>query len=458
MVLARILDPSDFGLVAMVTTLTGMLSLFRDFGLSTATIQRQSISDEQLSTLFWVNVLIGALLSALTLASAHLIANFYREPRLVWITTALAASFLFNAAGIQHSALLAREMRFATLAAIEVIALAMSVSAGIGIAYAGFGYWALVAMTLTAPLVYSVCVWICAAWIPGLPRRQAGVGSLIRMGSIVTLNGIVVYVAYNLEKILLGRFWGPDALGIYGRAYQLVSIPTENLNSAVGEVAFSALSRVQGDVVRLKRYFLAGYSLVVAVTLPITTACALFASDLILVLLGPKWTDAVPLFRILAPTILVLAMINPLSWLLVSQGLVKRSLRIALVLAPLVMTSYIIGLPYGPTGVAIAYSTVMVLWVIPHLAWCVHGTAVSLKDIAQALSRPVLSIIMASALAGVIVLIGQDLLPPLGRLLVGVTVLLVSYVGILFRAMGQAEFYMGIVRGANKPSMPDRVG
>ena len=130
MVLARILDPSDFGLVAMVTTLTGMLSLFRDFGLSTATIQRQSISDEQLSTLFWVNVLIGALLSALTLASAHLIANFYREPRLVWITTALAASFLFNAAGIQHSALLAREMRFATLAAIEVIALAMSVDAG----------------------------------------------------------------------------------------------------------------------------------------------------------------------------------------------------------------------------------------------------------------------------------------------------------------------------------------
>ena len=150
---------------------------------------------------------------------------------------------------------------------------------------------------------------------------------------------------------------------------------------AVGEVAFSALSRIKDDATRLKSYFLKGYSLVVSVTLPITIACVLFADDLIFVVLGPKWSDAAPIFRLLAPTILIFAMINPMWWLLASKGLVGRSLKIGLVLAPLVMASYVVGLPYGPKGVALAYSTIMTLWVIPHLAWCVHGTGVSLKDI-----------------------------------------------------------------------------
>ena len=115
---------------------------------------------------------------------------------------------------------------------------------------------------------------------------------MLRFGGTITLNGLVVYVAYNLEKVLLGRFWGADALGIYGRAYQLINIPTDNLNSAIGGVAFSALSRLQNDPVRLKSYFLKGYSLVISLTIPITIFCALFADDIVLVVLGPKWTDA----------------------------------------------------------------------------------------------------------------------------------------------------------------------
>ena len=135
---------------------------------------------------------------------------------------------------------------------------------------------------------------------------------MMRFGGTMTLNGLVLYVAYNFENVLLGRFWGAEAIGVYGRASQLIRIPTDNLNSAVGEVAFSALSRVQDDPDRLKRYFLKGYSLVLALTLPITIACALFANDLVLVLLGPKWKDATEIFRLLAPTILVFAMANPL--------------------------------------------------------------------------------------------------------------------------------------------------
>jgi len=334
MVLARLLEPKDFGLVGMVTAFTGVLTLFRDFGLSSAAVQRSTVTEEQVSTLFWINMLVGALLGLLAVAMAPFIAVFYHEPRLFKVTIVLAAGFFFNAAGVQHSALLQRQMRFTALSVINIVSLIVGTAIAIGGAKAGYGYWSLVAMTVTLPIASTIGFWLTAGWVPGMPHRQAGVRSMIRFGGTVTLNGLVVYVANNFEKILLGRYWGVDALGLYGRAYQLVNIPTDNINSSVGEVAFSALSRLQDDPTRLKSYFLKGYSLVLALTLPITTACVLFADDIVVVLLGPKWKDTAAIFRFLGPTIMVFAIANPLSWLLSSIGWVGRNLKIALLIAP----------------------------------------------------------------------------------------------------------------------------
>lgn len=452
MVLARLLDPQDFGLVAMVTALTGVLNLFRDFGLSTVTLQRTNVTAEQISTLFWINLLVGGVLTCLALAGAPMIADFYHEPRLLWVTLALAGGFLLNAAGIQHSALLKRQMRFTTVAAIETVSLVVSIAVGIGMALRGVGYWALVGMTLAAPLVYSISVWLATAWIPGLPRRDVGIRSMMQFGGTITLNGLIVYVAYNLEKVLLGRFWGADALGIYGRAYELINLPTDNLNSAVGDVALSGLSRIKEDGDRLKSYFLKGYSLVMAFSFPITITCALFADDLVFVVLGPKWSEVAPIFRLLAPTILIFAMINPLWWLLVPLGLVGRSLKIAFVLAPLVMAGYLLGLPYGPKGVALGYSAVMTLWVVPHLMWCVHGTPISLKDIMWTVSQPLLAAILAAVPAAGVVFLSPESFSHLARLLLGVPVLLLVYVGILFYAMGQKTFYLDLFSSLRRRS------
>ena len=153
-----------------------------------------------------------------------------------------------------------------------------------------------------------------------------------------------------------------------------------NLNSAIGGVAFSALSRLQDDPIRLKSYFLKGYSLVISMTVPITIFCALFADDIVLVVLGPKWADAAAIFRLLTPTILVFGIINPTGWLLQSIGLQGRSLRIALVIAPLVIAACLIGLPYGPNGIAFAFSAAMTLWLVPHVVWCLHNTMISPWD------------------------------------------------------------------------------
>lgn len=450
MVLARLLGPQEFGLLGMVTAFTGVLGLFRDFGLSTAAVQRETVTDEQISTLFWINILVGAILTLLAAVFAPAIAAFYHEPRLFWITVVLAMGFLFNAAGVQHSALLQRQMRFTALAVINVISLVVSSALAIAMAKYGYGYWALVAMTVMQPLTTTFGVWVAAPWAPGPPRRRAGVRSMMQYGGTITLNGLVVYIAYNMEKVLLGRFWGVDAIGIYGRAYQLINIPTENLNSSIGEVAFSALSRVQNDRARMRNYFLKGYSLVTGMTLPITLACALFSNDVVYVFLGPKWGEAAPIFRLLAPTILIFALINPFAWLLFSLGLVMRSLKIALVIAPVVIAGYVAGLHYGPKGVALGYSAAMTLWVIPHILWCVHGTGITGKDVWVTISRPLVSGIVASTCAFVVQSLYLQSLSPLLRLVLGNTVLFGIYIAMLLYVMGQKAFYFDLVRGFRK--------
>ena len=273
---------------------------------------------------------------------------------------------------------------------------------------------------------------------------------MVHFGGAVTLISLIVYVAYNLDKVLVGRYLGAGALGVYGRSYQIISIPTENLNTAVGEVAFAALSRLQDDPARLRSYFLKGYSLVLALTVPITCIIGIFPHDLIMVILGSKWDAATKILQFLAPTILVFAIINPLGWLLFAIGMVKRSIKIALVLAPVVISGYAIGLRYGSNGVALG-SAAMILWALPHIAWGVRGTPISFADVMHAMFRPVVSGAVAVAAA-----LGFQLLTsgwlPFPRLLFGVSVLLAAYGGMLLYAMRQREFYLALLRGLLKRS------
>ena len=447
MVLARLLDPKDFGLVAMVTAITAVFSVFRDFGLSSAAVQRSSISSEQSSTLFWINLLVGVILSLLILAAAPFIVSFYHDHRLFGVTAVLATGFLFNAAGVQHSALLERQMRFTTLAVIDICALLISTTIGISMATLGFGYWALVASQTSTPLIYTTGYWLTTKWVPGRPHKGVGMRSMMHFGATVTLNSLVMYVANNLDKVLLGRFWGASTLGIYGRAYQLINIPVDGLNSAAGGVAFAGLSRVQDEPSRLKNYFLKGYSLILSLTVPVTFTCALFANDMIHVFLGQKWMSAAVIFQFLAPSALGFAILNPVGWLIMSLGMAGRSLRMSFVLGPLWVFAIAIGMSHGPIGVAFAISAVRLLSAIPFVMWGIHGTSVHVRDILLSISRPLLSGIVGAVVAFGVQFLYFDLLSPLARLAVGVTVFFSVYIPMLFYAMGQKELYIDLIRG-----------
>ena len=448
MVLARLLTPEDFGLQGMVLAMTGFIALFGDIGLSMATVQRDVITHEQTSTLFWVNAVLGATLAILVGLLAPVLVAFYHEPRLFWMAIGSAATFLIGGLGVQHSALLVREMRFVTLAKIQISSLAVSSTVGIGMAALGCGYWALIGSMVAAPVITVAGMWFSVPWVPGMPRRGYGLRSALHFGGTLTLNNLVVYLGYNMEKILLGRFWGAAALGLYGRAYSLVNLPTTQLHSSIYTVAFPAFSRLQGDLNRLRSSFLKVYATVVSLSIPVTICCILFAGEMIRIALGPKWSQAVPIFRLLGPTVLAFGMINPFGWFLISTGRVGRSFKISLLIAPSVILGILMGLHYGPKGVAFGYSAVMTLLILPVVVWAVHGTGITLSDIFKALKPPALSGLIAAAAGLVFKIILNGSLTPILRLILGLGLVLGLYAWTLLIVMRQKDFFADLARHA----------
>jgi PST family polysaccharide transporter len=215
----------------------------------------------------------------------------------------------------------------------------------------------------------------------------------------------------------------------------------------VGEVAFSALSRLQDDPVRLRNYFLKGFSLVLGLTLPIAIMCALFADDVVYVLLGPQWTNAVEIVRLLAPTVAIRAIIHPMGWLIPSIGLVGRSLRIALVFTPIMITGCYLGLPHGTVGIAIAYSTVMTLWAVPNILWSVHGTAISAREIWRTVIRLLVPGFLSGGLAYGLRLSCGDFVSPALRLIFENMTLFLVYFGALWFDVAQRSLYIDLFRG-----------
>ena len=309
----------------------------------------------------------------------------------------------------------------------------------------GLGYLALVGWSVALPAANCVGVWVATGWIPGLPRRDADVRPLLRFGGLVTLNILVGQVAYNLDKVLLGRYWGAEVLGLYGRGYQLTSMATDNLLSTIGAVAFPALSRTQHDSAQLESYFLKGYKLVFTMALPITLACLLFAEDIVLVLLGPKWLEVAPVLRLLSPLITIYALIHPLGWFLYSLGMVGRSLAVALAILPIVTIGYAAGLQFGANGVAAGYTLSMTLWIVPHLVWCTKGTTLSPWSLVRSVWAPCVAGIAAS-LAAYGARLVLDEIAPLAGMFGGGAVLALVYGWVLLWVLKEKTFYMGLVR------------
>jgi PST family polysaccharide transporter len=337
-------------------------------------------------------------------------------------------------------------MRFAVLAVINSIATLAGISTGVAMAWLGFGYWSLLGVIAGESVCRSVSVWLYSGWRPGMPARWGEIRGLLHTGSIVTINGAANHLAQSLDKVLLGRAYGPESLGLYTRAQQLITFPVDLINNAIGEVLMSTLSRVKTDQAQLKAYFLKSYALLISISAPTAVLLGLLAEDVIHVLLGPKWLECVPIFRNLAPAVFVYAVLAPSFSLLIACDLAKRSMYLGLAMAPIMICGYAVGMRWGAVGAAAGLSLSMALWSVPHIAWTLHKTPIRLSEALLAIGRPLLAAAGAAMPVALLLTGGALATHAAGlRLLACVLVFVVVYALLLLVGMRQWALFKDVL-------------
>jgi PST family polysaccharide transporter len=401
--LGRLLRPDDFGLVAMVAPVSVFIALFNDLGLSQATVQRKEISPAQMTALFWLNLAVSCVLALGTFFVAPAIGQFYGDPRTADLMVAYGGLLIFGGLSAQHIAFLNRQLRFEMIAALDVGALLAGVAAGITVAWFTHSYWALVAMQGVTSAVTAALAWAVSGWRPQLPRRAEDVGQLVRFGANLTGFNIINFFARNLDDILIGKVWGAHGLGLYSQAYKLLMLPLYQISYPISRIAVPVLSRLAQEPGRYRSAYLQMIEKVLLVTMPGMVLLIVMADKVVLLLLGPQWDGVVPIFHWLGASALVGTIGNSTGWLFISQNRTGEMLRWGVVGSALIVGSFVVGLPYGPVGVAASYVLVGCLVHGPLLCWAVTRRGpIRLADIARTtLTFAISAVASAGAIYGV---------------------------------------------------------
>jgi O-antigen/teichoic acid export membrane protein len=404
LVLARILVPSDFGLVAIVVSITAFVSTIRDFGLPEATVQRQSITHAELSALFWLSLKLAALVALVLAALAPAIAWFYGEPQLTLITLVTTVGILVVGLSTVHMGLLRRQMRFSTITGIKTGSVAVGVATGIAAALLGAGLWALVLQQLTTNVTIGAALWLISRWRPAPPQRASGVGetdnegmrSMVSYGKYLTCARMVNSLGMNLDVVLVGKFVGAISAGLYQKAQQWAGLTFWQLYSPLTDVLFASFSRLQPDRSRYRAYFRKTVMGLYFVTAPSMTFAVVEAQEIILLLLGPKWSAAVPIFRVMAVAAFAESVTHVGKWAYLAEGSTKRQLTWSMISTPLLVACVTAGLWWGALGVAWGYTAAKCLLAFPSLRFALNGSSLRISDFACAVWRPVLAAILAA--------------------------------------------------------------
>jgi len=400
MVLARLLTPADFGLLAMVTAITGLGYKIQHFGLPQAAVQHDEFSEEQAAALFWRTIeltAVGALGMAL---SAPLMVRFYEEPRLALIVLVFALAFAVRGLTAVHESVLMRRLRFGVLAAANLTAWTVGAAVGIALAWAGFGYRALVVQALVFAGVHTAMIWWRVEWRPG-PRPpwsgEGGMASLLRYGSNLTGYRVLEYIARNMDRVLVGVVQGPQSLGFYDAAYRWSSYPMMQIATPLANVALAGLARVRHDPDAYRRSCRSGFLPLFSVLLPALVFFVVEAERTIFLLLGDQWGPAIPLFRILCVAGIGYSVTQVTKWLFLVEGKTGRQVRWGFFYLPVMALCIVSGSPWGARGVAIGFA--VGTWLtMPTAVWAaLRDSTLRQRDLYAVALRPATAAVVAAA-------------------------------------------------------------
>lgn len=388
--LAHILSPADFGLVALAAAFTSFIVIFKDLGLSMATIQREKLTHNQVSNLFWVNIGVSFVLALIVVAISPLLAIFYENDKLAGILMVSGLSLIIGGFTVQHQALIRREMRFEVLALIDVGSRILGSTISILWAYYTKSYWSLVFMPIMSAFLYCIGVWLACNWQPSRFIRNSGTMELIHFGKNMTHYGIVNYFARNADSLIIGKVASAADLGLYNRCYSLMLLPIGQLVAPLTGVFVSSLSRLQNDSIKFEKYYSQIVKILSIVSFAIVSTMLVLSDEIIEIFLGPQWEDAKKIFFVLCFAALWQPILSTSGWVLTSLNKTDRIVKWGYINSIGLVIAFFVGSFWGIFGVAISYSAYMWLIFIPNLQFAYKGTPISVKAILKTILVPFL--------------------------------------------------------------------
>jgi polysaccharide transporter, PST family len=370
-VMSRLLTPMDFGVMAMISPLIAFVMLLQGMGLASAIANARDVTHAQLSTVFWINVGISAVLAVLVACAAPLVGRFYSEPATVGPTLAMAGLVLVSGLGSQHTALINRQMRFQRTAIVDAASSVLSLAAGIGVAMVWPSPWALVSSLIVGSLISMVGAWWVSQWRPGRPSSLRDVGTFLRFGRGVTGFHLANFLARNLDNVLIGRYAGTMELGFYDRAYKLLLFPLQQINWPVSRVLTPVLSRLAHEPDRYRSAYTRVVQQILLATVPGVVCLLVNAATAIPTVLGEQWVPTVPIFMWLGFSALIQPMSATTGWLFISQHRTDEFALWGIFVAATCIGAFIVGLPWGAVGVAAAYTLSEIFVRLPVVLWLV---------------------------------------------------------------------------------------
>jgi PST family polysaccharide transporter len=397
--MARLLNPSDFGLVAKVTPIYLFAYLFHDLGLSQATIQKPEISNAQVNAFFWINSTLGATIALIIVAFSPLIGWFYHDRRAAILSIGMAFLIFIAGVGNQHGAIMQRRMVFRDQAIIVALGSISSLLASILWGFFFHNYWALFIGLAVGTIVPAIGVWTFEKWRPSVPEAVSGIANMLQYGLGITGGNLINFVVSNLNNVAMGRVFGDTLLGIYDRSARLLSMPIQQLTFPITTVILPILYRLHDNEDEYRATFLRAVASLTFAVAPGVLWVVVSSDAVITIFLGPKWIQAAPVFALLSFGSLPQLVNSCANWLIVTQGRSNDYARWGLFFGLLSVISLFIGLRFGIVGVAISASVVHLLSA-PFYWWyaCRHGpvslsqvwTALVPLIVAAAITAPVL--------------------------------------------------------------------
>jgi len=353
-VVARLVSPAEFGIVGMAAILTGLVARLGDLGLGSAVIQRKTLSESQMSSVFWAVVMLGIVSWLAATIASPLFARFMEEPQLVAIISVSAIAFVISSLGTTHRFLLLRDMHFRQLTVVEVLASVLYALCTIGLALAGAGVWSLVVGGLVQVAAAVVAIWFVSKWRPRASLDFSGIRGLMAFGAKAWAGGLLGYAQESGDYFVIGRALGPSPLGFYTMAFNLANVPRTRLGSVVSMVSFAGFSRIQDDPDRVRRGFLRIVRYISLVSFPLLIGMLILASEFIVVVYGSNWLQSIAPLRLLSIAAIPASLTAAMPAVLLAKNRAGLHLKLSIASTVGFFSIVLIGVNWGISGVAAA--------------------------------------------------------------------------------------------------------